>query len=91
MAVEYYVQVMSGCTRCCAITDANTVAIFIITMVDTVLPADSLEFCPNSGFHDILVCGTYKLEELSGTRRGQCLVFKVLLESEEQLSWYTFL
>ena len=81
---------MSGCTRCCAITDPNIVAIFIMT-IDTVLPADSLEFCPNSGFHDIVVCGTYNLEELSGTRRGQCLVFKVLLESEEQLSWYTFL
>ena len=56
-------------------------------MIDTVLPADSLEFCPNSGFHDIFVCGTYKLEELTGTRTGQCLVFKVPLDAEGQLSW----
>ena len=73
------------------ITNANIIAIFIMTMVDTVLPADSLEFCPSSGFHNIFVCGTYKLEELSGTRRGQCLVFKVLLDSEGQLSWCAFL
>lgn len=59
-------------------------------MVDTVLPADTLEFCPSSGFHDILVCGTYKLEELSRTRRGQCLVFKVLLDSEGQRSRCAF-
>ena len=59
-------------------------------MVDTVLPADSLEFCPSSGFHDIFVCGTYKLEEPSRTRRGQCLVFKVLLDSKGQLSRSAF-
>jgi diphthine methyl ester acylhydrolase len=59
-------------------------------MVDTVLPADSLEFCPSSGFHDIFVCGTYKLEDQE-TRRGQCLVFKFLLDPEEQLSWCAFL
>ncbi|KAF8807414.1 WD40 repeat-like protein [Phlegmacium glaucopus] len=62
-------------------------------MVDTVLPADSLEFCPSSGFHDIFVCGTYKIDDqisaeqeslLPRTRRGQCLVFKVLLDSEGQ-------
>ncbi|KAF8973930.1 WD-40 repeat-containing protein [Flammula alnicola] len=28
---------------------------------DTVLPADSLEFCPTANFQDIFVCGTYKL------------------------------
>ncbi|KAF9481426.1 WD40 repeat-like protein [Pholiota conissans] len=28
---------------------------------DTDLPADSLEFCPQVGFEDIFVCGTYKL------------------------------
>jgi hypothetical protein len=64
--------------------------IISIMMVDTVLPADSLEFCPSSGFHNIFVCGTYKLEELSRTRKGQCLVFKVLLDSERQLTWCAF-
>lgn len=58
---------------------------------DTVLPADSLEFCPTSGFHNLFVCGTYKLldqieqdvETVEGrstvpqTRRGQCLVFRI--------------
>ena len=95
MAVEYYVQE----SRCCALQLQTLLIryfyqlIFIMTlMIDTLLPADSLEFCPSPGFHDIFVCGTYKLEELSGTRRGQCLVFKVLLDSESkgQLSWCAF-
>ncbi|EMD42052.1 hypothetical protein CERSUDRAFT_102435 [Gelatoporia subvermispora B] len=30
---------------------------------DTVLPADSVEFCPRPGQHDVLVCGTYKLHQ----------------------------
>lgn len=29
---------------------------------DTVLPADSVEFCPHEDSRDIFVCGTYKLE-----------------------------
>ncbi|TFK77092.1 WD-40 repeat-containing protein [Pluteus cervinus] len=57
---------------------------------DTILPADSVEFCPHPDANDILLCGTYKLlesenssggnEELtsppstSQARRGQCLV-----------------
>jgi len=55
-------------------------------MVDTVLPADSLEFCPSPGFHEIFVCGTYKLDDQVSTRRGLCLVFKILLDAEEPLS-----
>jgi diphthamide biosynthesis protein 7 len=75
------------------ITDAN-IRLFLssaMVTVDTVLPADSLEFCPSPGFHDIFVCGTYKLEELSRTRGGQCLVFKLLVDSDGQLSWCAFL
>lgn len=30
---------------------------------DTVLPADSVEFCPHEGSRDIFVCGTYMLEQ----------------------------
>lgn len=30
---------------------------------DTIFPADSLEFCPISGFQSVFVCGTYKLED----------------------------
>jgi diphthamide biosynthesis protein 7 len=30
---------------------------------DTVLPADSVEFCPHPSAAEIFVCGTYKLED----------------------------
>jgi diphthine methyl ester acylhydrolase len=33
--------------------------------IDTVLPADSVEFCPHPDAASILVCGTYKLEDQS--------------------------
>ena len=65
-----------------------------ISEFDTILPADSVEFCPTPGFHDIFVCGTYHLltdqpttqaDVLDGgrskaqqKRRGQCLVFRVI-------------
>jgi len=61
--------------------------------IDTVLPADSVEFCPHPDASNILVCGTYKLQDNqnpqpSGSdspsqspagqiRTGQCLVFEV--------------
>lgn len=54
--------------------------------VDTVYPADALEFCPHPDAQDIFVCGTYKLDDASEDtvaaslpqhRRGQCLVFAV--------------
>eukprot|EP00040_Diaphanoeca_grandis_P006718 m.38423 g.38423 ORF g.38423 m.38423 type:complete len:404 (-) comp17910_c0_seq1:78-1289(-) len=32
-------------------------------VIDTVLNADAVEFCPITGFEDLLVCGTYQLEE----------------------------
>ncbi|KAF8909028.1 WD-40 repeat-containing protein [Gymnopilus junonius] len=62
--------------------------------VDTVFPADSLEFCPSNGYQDIFVCGTYKLLEQSPTveqdntpkspqiRIGQCLTFQVTADEE---------
>ncbi|KAI9512577.1 WD-40 repeat-containing protein, partial [Russula earlei] len=31
--------------------------------IDTVLPADSVEFCPHPDASNILVCGTYKLQD----------------------------
>jgi diphthine methyl ester acylhydrolase len=31
--------------------------------IDTVLPADSVEFCPHPDAANVLVCGTYKLED----------------------------
>lgn len=32
-------------------------------MVNTVWPADSVEFCPHESASDIFVCGTYRLEQ----------------------------
>ncbi|EFI28615.1 WD-40 repeat-containing protein [Coprinopsis cinerea okayama7 len=60
---------------------------------DTDYPADSVEFCPNPGFSNIFVCGTYKLVESpkppapglptpKAYRKGQCLVFR-LNESDD--------
>ncbi|KAG9078487.1 hypothetical protein FS749_009485 [Ceratobasidium sp. UAMH 11750] len=59
-----------------------------IDVVDTELPADSVEFCPRDGSRNILVCGTYNLvkndedADSSGskrpqTRNGRCLVYEV--------------
>jgi diphthamide biosynthesis protein 7 len=31
--------------------------------LDTVWPADSIEFCPHESASDIFVCGTYRLEQ----------------------------
>lgn len=52
-------------------------------MFDTILPADSVEFCPHPNAQDVFVCGTYNLmksDEVVRTtpqkRNGQCLVFK---------------
>ena len=33
------------------------------TTIDTVYNADSAEWCPVEGFQDLLLCGTYQLEE----------------------------
>ena len=36
---------------------------------DTVLTADSVEWCPYAGLEQLLACGTYQLEE-GGRRHG---------------------
>jgi diphthamide biosynthesis protein 7 len=62
----------------------------MVTMqhLPTDLPAAALEFCPISGYQDLLVCGTYKLDEgpsptikndaeqTKQTRFGKCLVLQ---------------
>ncbi|GLB36158.1 putative WD40 repeat-like protein [Lyophyllum shimeji] len=57
-----------------------------VTSLDTVFPADAVEFCPHPEALDIVVCGSYKLDDepnVSSTspapqhRRGQCLVLQV--------------
>ncbi|KAH9950337.1 WD-40 repeat-containing protein [Amylocystis lapponica] len=37
---------------------------------DTVFPADSVEFCPHPAARDILVCGTYKLDQSESAERS---------------------
>lgn len=59
---------------------------------NTVLPADSVEFCPHTLATNVFVCGTYKLEQPTPVsqsseentapaapqkRVGKCLVFQV--------------
>ena len=67
--------------------------------VDTVLPADSVEFCPHPDASNVFLCGTYKLEDQPSDqgvsrspagqiRRGQCLVFEVHSEHSEDISVY---
>ena len=69
--------------------------------IDTVLPADSVEFCPHPDASNVFVCGTYKLQDkrdlqpsdsvstTSGPadqiRTGQCLVFEVDVDSEQDI------
>lgn len=45
---------------------------------DTLFPADSVEFCPHPDASDIILCGTYKLNEPTNTqkRSGRCIVLR---------------
>lgn len=59
-------------------------------MFDTILPADSVEFCPHPDAQDIFVCGTYNLfksDEVVRTqpqkRNGQCLVFRCQYDQDD--------
>ncbi|KAF9076287.1 WD-40 repeat-containing protein [Rhodocollybia butyracea] len=59
-------------------------------MFDTILPADSVEFCPHPDAQDIFVCGTYNLvksDEVVRTgpqkRDGQCLVFQCQYDQDD--------
>ena len=65
-----------------------------ICSLDTELPADSVEFCPRDGSHQVLVCGTYNLVKDDGetetnvvtqpqTRNGRCLVYEFDETSQE--------
>jgi hypothetical protein len=39
--------------------------------IDTVYSADSVEWCPIEGFQDLMLCGTYQLEEAKQVRIDQ--------------------
>ena len=49
---------------------------------DTVLTADSVEWCPCAGFEHLLACGTYQLED-GGRRRGSVIMAEWLQEKSE--------
>ncbi|KAJ3828296.1 WD40-repeat-containing domain protein [Lentinula raphanica] len=59
-------------------------------MFDTILPADTVEFCPHPAAQDIFVCGTYNLIQTEETvrtspqkRNGQCLIFKCHYDDDD--------
>lgn len=50
----------------------------LVEAFDTVLTADSVEWCPVPGLEDILACGTYQLNQHEGgssTRLGSLMLF----------------
>lgn len=42
---------------------------------DTILPADSVEWCPVNEFNNVFVCGTYKLDEMTKSKTGTINLF----------------
>lgn len=44
--------------------------------VDTVLTADTVEWCPRDGLHQVLAGGTYQLDEEAGVRRGALTLYQ---------------
>lgn len=47
-----------------------------LVKLDTILTADSVEWCPFEGFYNILACGTYQLDEKSGKRLGNLSLYE---------------
>ena len=43
---------------------------------DTVLTADSVEWCPCKELYHILACGTYQLDEKAGKRHGTLSLYE---------------
>lgn len=46
-------------------------------VLDTVLYADSVEWCKDSRFNDILALGTYQLDEQTGHRIGGVRIYRL--------------
>lgn len=48
-----------------------------LAVCDTLLSADSVEWCPVSGLEEVLACGTYQLNQHEGvaSRLGSLLLF----------------
>lgn len=47
---------------------------FMHLSIDTVLPADSVEFCPHPDASNIFVCGTYKLHDEKNSQPSDSIV-----------------
>lgn len=61
-----------------------------LTTFDTVLPADTVEWCPVEPYRHILACGTYELvknesETKSTSRQGQILLVRIASDGEYRL------
>lgn len=52
-----------------------------VTTFDTVYNADTVEWCPVSPFRNLLVCGTYQLNEATKDRFGRLYLLKVSTSS----------
>lgn len=39
-----------------------------LQVVDTEYSADSIEWCPHDGYQDVLLCGTYQLDQSKGSQ-----------------------
>ena len=42
--------------------------------IDTVLPADSVEFCPHPDASNVFVCGTYKLQDEQNSQSSDSVI-----------------
>lgn len=52
-----------------------------VTTFDTVYNADTVEWCPVSPYNNLLVCGTYQLNETDKNRFGRLYLLKVNTDS----------
>lgn len=44
---------------------------------DTIYPADTIEWCPIPEYHNVFVCGTYKLHEATKSKTGTINLFSL--------------
>jgi diphthine methyl ester acylhydrolase len=50
---------------------------------DTIYPADTVEWCPIPKYNNVLVCGTYKLDEANKSKTGTINLFT--LDNEKKI------
>ena len=49
----------------------------VFEVVDTVLYADTVEWCKDTRYANILACGTYQLIEDTGIRKGGVQIYEL--------------